>query len=51
MTTQDRSFAQGRTDRNADELNHETGGKHFSRDAQPTDKDGNPVSLWRVRRA
>ena len=24
-------------------------GKKFSRDLQPTDKDGNPVSLWRVR--
>ncbi|KAL1851806.1 hypothetical protein Plec18167_009033 [Paecilomyces lecythidis] len=23
------------------------GGKHFSRDVQPTDKDGNAVSLWR----
>lgn len=26
-----------------------TGGKKFSRDVQPTDKDGNPVGLWRVR--
>lgn len=25
------------------------GGKKFSRDVQPTDKDGNPVGLWRVR--
>lgn len=25
-----------------------TGGKKFSRDVQPTDKDGNPVGLWRV---
>lgn len=24
------------------------GGKKFSRDLQPKDKDGNPVSLWRV---
>ncbi|EAW21981.1 PDGFA associated 1 family protein [Aspergillus fischeri NRRL 181] len=23
------------------------GGKHFSRDVQPVDKDGNPVGLWR----
>ncbi|KAL4783942.1 major facilitator superfamily domain-containing protein [Aspergillus varians] len=23
------------------------GGKHFSRDLQPLDKDGNPVSMWR----
>ncbi|RAH48406.1 putative MFS monocarboxylate transporter [Aspergillus brunneoviolaceus CBS 621.78] len=23
------------------------GGKHFSRDVQPIDKDGNPVGLWR----
>jgi hypothetical protein len=28
---------------------HMTGGKKFSRDLQPTDKDGNPVGLWRVR--
>lgn len=26
-----------------------TGGKKFSRDLQPVDKDGNPVGLWRVR--
>lgn len=26
-----------------------TGGKRFSRDVQPTDKNGNPVGLWRVR--
>ncbi|KAJ5469474.1 hypothetical protein N7539_009092 [Penicillium diatomitis] len=25
------------------------GGKKFSRDLQPTDKDGNPVSLWREK--
>ena len=26
-----------------------TGGKKFSRDLQPIDKEGNPVGLWRVR--
>lgn len=25
-----------------------SGGKHYSRDVQPVDKDGNPVSMWRV---
>lgn len=24
------------------------GGKHFSRDVQPLDKDGNPLGMWRV---
>lgn len=26
----------------------QTGGKHFSRDLQPLDKDGNALGLWRV---
>lgn len=24
------------------------GGKHFSRNLQPLDKDGNPLGMWRV---